>query len=168
MIDYALVILARNPNQDVIDYYIRSFHPIKNFINNMVPGEIFLDSTVNTSRVFTMAYRGTSLDAINQGFSSEPWTIWGMTWIFLGYYGILAICLVGALMQIGLTSIPLLSTKSLVYSRAVYFILIINIGYIMFGIDHWFTAIAHFSLSSCIAIYILRFYDFLGFKNDSK
>ncbi|NDH68723.1 MAG: hypothetical protein EBY22_12630, partial [Gammaproteobacteria bacterium] len=78
LIDYPLVILSKSPDESVIDYYIKSMHPIKNFINNMVPGEIFEESMVNTSRVFTMAYRLTSLEAINQGFMSEPWTIWGM------------------------------------------------------------------------------------------
>jgi hypothetical protein len=89
IIDYPLLIITRPANEGVLDYYIRSLHPIKNFINNIVPGEIFKESLVNTSRIFTMAYRGRSLSAINEGFLSEPWTIWGMAWILAAYGGLI-------------------------------------------------------------------------------
>lgn len=154
VIDYPLVILSKSPDESVIDYYIKSMHPIKNFINNMVPGEIFEESMVNTSRVFTMAYRFTSLQAINQGFMSEPWTIWGMAWIFAKYYGIVLMFIVAFGIQACFNFIGRVSQGFSVYVRTVYFVLAINIGYIMFGIDHWLTALAHFSLS-CLIAYIV-------------
>lgn len=80
IIDYPLLIITRSGNQEVLDHYVRSWHPVKNFINNMVPGEIFKDATVNTSRIFTMVYRDRSLQAISEGYMSEPWTMWGMAW----------------------------------------------------------------------------------------
>lgn len=158
VLDYALVIISKDADKSVIDYYIKSFHPIKNFMNNMVPGEIFEESTVNTSRVFGMAYRGTTLEAINQGFSSEPWTLWGMAWIFANFFGLGLMFLVALVMQVGLGFCRIFSGHA-IFARAVYFIIMINIGYIMFGIDHWLTALAHFSLSCFIAYFIIYLFE---------
>jgi hypothetical protein len=154
LIDYPLVILSKNHDESIINYYIKSIHPIKNFINNMVPGEVFEESMVNTSRVFTMAYRFTSLQEVNEGFMSEPWTVWGMAWIFAEYYGIVLMFILAFGMQASLNYICRVSRRYYIYVNVVYFIVVINIGYIMFGIDHWLTAMAHFSLSFLIA-YIL-------------
>lgn len=164
IIDYALVIISREPDQKVIDYYINSLHPIKNFINNLVPGEIFMESTVNTSRVFTMAYRGTSLNDINLGFLSEPWTVWGMTWILAGYYGIFILFFLSFIFQAALIKVQQLPINNIIFVKTVYFILVINIGYIMFGIDHWMTAIVHFSLASIIALAFIYGFDLLACK----
>jgi len=168
LIDYPLVILSKSPDESVIDYYIKSMHPIKNFINNMVPGEIFEESMVNTSRVFTMAYRLTSLEAINQGFMSEPWTIWGMAWIFAKYYGIVLMFIVAFGLQASFNFISRVSRGYSVYVRTVYFIIAINIGYIMFGIDHWLTALAHFSLSCLIAYIAIWVLGSLGRSGSQK
>lgn len=162
LFDYPIIIISKIPDGVVIDKYITSLHPMRNFINNMVPGEIFEDSMVNTSRVFTMAYRGTSLNAINEGFMSEPWTIWGMSWIFAKYFGIALMFAVSFGMQVGFNYVGRIFRGHAIFVRTVYFIIIINIGYIMFGIDHWLTAIAHFSISCFIAYLILVMFESLG------
>lgn len=151
VIDYPLIVITKPANQKVLDYYIRSWHPVKNFINNMVPGEIFKESMVNTSRVFTMAYRGVSLQAINEGFLSEPWTIWGMAWILAGYGGLVILFSVAFTLQAGYHLLGSGTDDVSKYVRCLYFIIPLNIGYHMFGVDHWLTAVMHFSLACVIA-----------------
>jgi hypothetical protein len=159
IIDYPLIIITRPANEEVLDYYIRSLHPIKNYINNMVPGEIFKESMVNTSRIFTMAYRDRSLSAINEGFLSEPWTIWGMAWILAGYGGLLILFCAAFILQLGYRLLTANVDCTGVYVRCVYFIIPLNIGYHMFGVDHWLTAVTHFSLACVIAYVSMLFVD---------
>lgn len=161
VLDYPLVIISKDPDKPVIDYYIKSFHPIKNFMNNMVPGEIFDESTINTSRVFGMAYRGTTVEEINKGFLSEPWTMWGMAWIFAKYFGLALMFPVALGIQAGIGFCRNFGGHA-VFARAVYFVIMINIGYIMFGIDHWLTALAHFSLSCFIAYLLIYMFEIFG------
>lgn len=151
IIDYPLTIITRPGNQEVLDHYVRSWHPVKNFINNMVPGEIFKDAMVNTSRIFTMAYRDRSLQAISEGYMSEPWTMWGMAWLLAGYGGLAIMFGVAFVLQAGYRLLDVDANGVGAYVRCIYFIIPLNIAYQMFGIDHWLTAVMHFSLASSIA-----------------
>lgn len=161
VVDYPLVIISKTGNEDVLNYYMRSMHPFKNYINNMVPGEIFLDSMVNTSRVFTMAYRGKSLDHINKGYASEPWSLWGLTWILAGYWGLLILTAVSFTLQTGMNYLRGYQNSFGIYIRCLYFLIPLNIAYHMFGVDHWLTAASHIPLAFFIAYFIMRVIDHL-------
>jgi hypothetical protein len=156
IIDYPLIIVAKVADEKVIDHYIRSLHFLKNYANNMVPGEIFPESMVNTSRVFTMAYRGADLKAINEGFLSEPWTAWGLAWLLMGWGGLFLLFATAALIQAAYVEVRRHWRRYYLFGNVVYFILVINIGYLMFGLDHWLTSIFHFSLASLVAIAFLN------------
>lgn len=151
IIDYPLTIITRPGNQTVLDQYVRSWHPVKNFINNMVPGEIFKDSMENTSRIFTMAYRDRSLQAVSENYLSEPWTMWGMAWLLAGYGGLAIMFGVAFVLQTGYRLLDVDTNEVMAYVRCIYFIIPLNIAYHMFGIDHWLTAVMHFSLACFIA-----------------
>lgn len=158
IVDYPLIVLIEPGNQEVIDYYIRSLHPVKNFLNNMVPGEIFKESMVNTSRIFPMAYGGKSLQDISEGYMSEPFTLWGEVWLLAGYFGLLLLGMVAFAVQRGLTFIDQRPAAHWVVVRFVYIMTVLSGVYGMFGIDYWLTSVAHFSLSSLIAwFFISRF-----------
>jgi len=164
LIDYSFVIFLKPPNEEVLDFYIRSSHPFKNFANNLVPGEIFEEAMVNTSRVFPMAYRGRSLDAISKGYLSEPWTIWGMAWILGKYWGGLILFGVAFGIQVLLSVVSNQSKNYAVYVRCIYLMTVVATGYMMFGVDHELTFIAHFSVSCLIACGLLEMFDFIGRK----
>jgi hypothetical protein len=162
LIDYSFTIFSKPPNEEVLNFYIRSSHPLKNFANNLVPGEIFDEAIVNTSRVFPMAYRGHSLDAISKAYMSEPWTIWGMAWILGKYWG--AAILFGAAfgIQALLSMVSKRSGNYAVYVRCVYLVTVISTGYMMFGVDHELSFIAHFSVSCLVACGLLELFDSIG------
>lgn len=155
LIDYPLIIVSRVPNMEVINHYIKSLYPLKNFANNLVPGEIFDDALVNSSRVFTMAYRGASLKAISEGYMSEPWTIWGMAWIWSKYFGIILLFAATFTSQMILCVANRLTGGYSPYIRCIYYIVVINLGYMMFGIDHWLNTIAQFSAACFVAFVTL-------------
>lgn len=164
LIDYSFTIFSKVPNEEVLDSYIRSSHALKNFANNLVPGEIFDEAIVNTSRVFPMAYRGHTFDAISKAYMSEPWTIWGMAWILGKYWGGIILFGVAFGIQALLSVVSGRSRNYAVYVRCVYLVTVISTGYMMFGIDHELSFIAHFSVSCLVACGLLELFDFIGRK----
>lgn len=164
LIDYSFTIFAKTPNEEVLDFYIRSSHPFKNFANNLVPGEIFEDAMINTSRVFVMAYRGRDLDTVNKVYLSEPWTIWGMAWILGKYWGAVILFAAAFGIQASLSIVSGRAGNYAVYVRCVYFVTVITTGYMLFGIDHALTFIAHFSVSCLVACGLLKMFDLIGRK----
>lgn len=162
LIDYSFTIFSKTPNEEVLDSYIRSSYALKNFVNNLVPGEIFDEAIVNTSRIFPMAYRGRSLDAVNKGYMSEPWTIWGLAWILGKYGGVVILFGVAFGIQVLHSVVSALSRNYAVYAKSVYFITVISTGYMMFGIDHELSFVAHFSVSCLVACGLLELFDFIG------
>jgi len=155
IIDYPLIIITRPGNQAVLDQYVKSWHPIKNFINNIVPGEIFKDAMVNTSRIFAMAYRDRSSQVISESYMSEPWTMWGMAWLLAGYGGLGIMFGVAFVLQAGYRLLDVDANGGGAYFRCIYCSIPLNIAYHMFGIDHWLTAVMHFSLACSIAYVIM-------------
>lgn len=157
IIDYPIVVVVNEPNMAVIDHYIKSAHPIKNFLNSMVPSEIFDEAMINTSRVFGMAYGGKTLEDISEGYMSEPFTIWGEAWLLAGFFaGVCLLFLVALLIQAGFNLMDKNQSMERACLRFVY-IMTVALGiYGMFGIDYWLTSVAHFSLASFIAYTFIR------------
>lgn len=124
----------------------------------MVPGEIFEEAMVNTSRVFGMAYGGKSLKDISEGYMSEPFTIWGEAWLLAGYVGIVLLFVAALSVQIGFNFSGQKPAVHLICMRFVYIMTVILGIYGMFGIDYWLTSVAHFSIASLIAYTFLRLF----------
>lgn len=72
LVDYPLVIINREPKQTVIDRYLSLVYSMKKFLNNNVPGDIFPNNDIMSSRVFTMVYRGHTEEHVRSNFLSEP------------------------------------------------------------------------------------------------
>jgi hypothetical protein len=156
-IDYPLTIVAQAPNEEVVDYYIRSPHSIKNFINSIVPGEIFKEATINTSRVYGMAYLEKTVKDISRDYMSEPFTLWGVGWLIAGYWGLPIFFGLACFAQVGLNIAQKGSSVGMIIFRFVYIVTVILGVYGMFGIDYWLTSIAHFSIASFIAYMLIYF-----------
>ncbi len=112
LIYYSLIIFSKTPNEEVVNNYLRSNHAFKQFANNLVPGEIFKDNMISTSRIFPMAYRDVSLDGINSGYMSEPWTIFGLAWILCNYWSVILLFIFGFVVQAVLSFFSRLSSYS--------------------------------------------------------
>ena len=111
-----------------------------------------------------MAYRGRSVEEINKGYMSEPWTIWGMAWILAKYWGVVILFGVAFGIQALFSVVSARSGTYAVYAKCVYFTTVMANGYMMFGIDHELSLIAHFSVSCLVACGLLGLFDFIGKK----
>lgn len=152
LVDYPLVILSRPPRQEVVDRYLSVDHSLKNFANNMVLGTPFPENDVMSSRIFTMAFRDFGEDHVRSAFLSEPWTLWGFSFLKGGYVGgLLIIFLIAALIQLLWVLLRRFVAPSVYpYAATAFLFVPVMSGMLQFfGLDHWLTITAHFSLSLC-------------------
>lgn len=158
LVDYPIIIVARPADSAVIDKYLKSPHALQNFANNMVPGELFPDSDVMTSRVFTMAFRGYSEAHVRSNFLSEPWTLWGFSWLVGGGMigGTLIIVFLSSIIQAGYNLLGRVTGPAIApYAATAYLIMPVASGLLqLFGVDHWLTITAHFAISMSVGILI--------------
>lgn len=146
VIDYPLIIVNRTPDPAVIEKYLTLDYALRNYANNMVPGELFPDHDVMTSRVFTMAYRAAPESHIRTAFLSEPWTSWGFAWIKGGAFGGLAIlAALAAVAQYGYRAIGHYLPASIApYALTTWLFVVTGNGPLqLFGLDHWLTVASH-------------------------
>ncbi|WP_338271570.1 hypothetical protein [Roseicyclus marinus] len=154
VIDYPLIIVNRPPDQEVIDRYLSLGYALRNYANNMVPGELFPDNDVMTSRVFTMAYRGATESHIRQAFLSEPWTSWGYAWIKGGAIGgLFILAALAAVSQFGYRLMgQILPSAVAPYVLTTWlFVGSLNGPLQLFGIDHWLTVASHVFMALTVA-----------------
>lgn len=153
LIDYPLQIINRPADPHVISKYMSPLYSLKNFANNMVPGELFPGYDIMTSRVFTMAYRGYDEAHVRTAFLSEPWTSWGYAWLLGGAVGGLALmALMAAVVQGGYLLVQRLVGQMFApYAATAWLFLVTTSGLLqLFGLDHWLTICAHFSIALSI------------------
>lgn len=158
LIDYPLTIVTREGNKTIIDDYIRSLYPIKNFINSLVPGEIFKEAIINTSRVFGMIYLDKSPKDIAENYISEPFTLWGLAWLIAGFLGISLMFGVAVFIQVGFNFVEKKPSIDGISLRFLYIMIAILGVYGLFGLDSWLTSVVHFSTASFIAFVFIRFF----------
>lgn len=155
LVDYPIQIVSREPDPAVIDKYLAVSYSLKNFINNLVPGEIFPDHDIMTSRVFNMAYRGYGEEHVRRYFLSEPWTLWGYSWLKgHGAVGGLAVILgLAFIMQAGYMLLCRFGGVAAPYAAVTYLFLPLVGGFLqLFGLDHWLTITAHFALALMLMV----------------
>lgn len=154
VIDYPLIIVNQVPDQAVINRYLSIGYALRNYANNMVPGELFPENDVMTSRVFTMAYRGAPEAHIRQAFLSEPWTSWGYAWIKGGAIGgLFILAALAAVSQFGYRVLgQILPPAVAPYALTTWlFVVSLNGPLQLFGIDHWLTVASHVFMALMIA-----------------
>lgn len=155
VIDYPLIIVNKTPNQAVIDKHLSVGYALRNYANNMVPGELFPAHDVMSSRVFTMAYRGAPESHIRKAFLSEPWTSWGYAWVKGGAIGGLAIlAALAAISQFGYRTLGQILPASVApYALTTWlFVVTLNGPLQLFGIDHLLTVASHVFMALTTAL----------------
>lgn len=158
VVDYPLIIVNRPPDHDVINSYLSIGHSLRNYANNMVPGELFPDYDVMSSRVFTMAYRGYPESHIRQIFLSEPWTSWGYAWVKGGPIGgLFILATLTAISQIGYRFLGNIFPPSVApYALTTWlFVVTLNGPVQLFGIDHWLTVASHVFMSLTTSMFFV-------------
>lgn len=92
VIDYGILIVTQQANPAAKDRYANISYITKSVINT-VPGVVYPEAQLNTSRAVTVLYRGEKEGRLLGGkmsMFSEFYTIWGVAFLFVGWWGGLA------------------------------------------------------------------------------
>jgi hypothetical protein len=170
LVDYPIVIVNRTPDLSTVDRYLAVSYGLKNFVNNLVPGEVFSGYDIMTSRIFNMAYRGYSEQHIRSYFLSEPWTLWGYSWLKGGFIGGIALIFsMSIAMQIGYELVKYAGTWVSYYGAVTYLFIPVIGGFLQFfGLDHAMTVTAHFTLALAAMFIIAVVIEWVSDKTRKK
>ena len=157
MLDYVIEILSGRGNRDAMNKYMNIEYSMKSFLNNAVLGTPFPDADIMTSRIIPIVYRGASEAEVKEKFLSEAWTIWGLVYVFFGWWGGLgAIFILALLMQIGFLAILRFCGRWKYYVATYYLFGSSVAGFFLnSGFDHWLTIVFYFFLSSATTFALL-------------
>ena len=158
LFDYVVIIKNFEKDEKKAAKYFRSTYAIQNFINNIVPGEIFLDATIKTNRLFSYLYRGFGLDEIQEYFQSEPFTIYGLSLLMGNQFNLLIVFSFAFIFRAMFSIIPdsnNVTNTSFNFFYIIFWALMLS----SFGMDNFLTVAAHSSASLCFMIalfYVLK------------
>lgn len=96
-IDYPIGIVAVKPNDTFKSEYINFQYVLKNITNNVLLGVPYPEAQLMTNNMFPLLYRNFNVEHIKENFLSEPFTIWGLSFIFFGYFGGLLFLLISSI-----------------------------------------------------------------------
>lgn len=145
VLDYPIGILSMTGDKASIDKYMSFEHIGKNIYNNIVLGTPYPEATEMTNNMMPIIYRGFNLKHIKENFLSEPWTLWGIGYIYFGYFGgLIFICFFSFFTQSVYNFIPRVTGHLQVTFKA--FFLWIYLGacfYFIMGFDHAFVVLVY-------------------------
>ncbi len=95
VIDYAIGIVTMKPDPAVKETYINYSYPLKNLANNLIIGVPYPEAEKMTNNLMPMLYRNLPLQHVLDNFVSEPYTIWGLAYLYYGYVGGLIFIFIG-------------------------------------------------------------------------
>lgn len=94
VLDYAILVITQPADNQCLTRFMNVQYVLMNVANSLAPGEVFPEAKINTSRVFSVCYRGMSFnELLTSGYNSEFWTIWGLGFLMFGWWGGLAFLL---------------------------------------------------------------------------
>lgn len=158
-LDYVVHILSGKGGSDELSEYMNLQYAAKNFLNSAVIGTPFPEAEISTSRVMPIVFRGKSVRHVRENYLSETWTIWGLSYVMMGWWGgVVGMLVFGAAMQMGLEGIRMLCGGYKNYGVS-YYLFGSYVAFLSMGIDHWLTAMLYFSLSSVTTIVLMLLLD---------
>jgi len=139
VIDYEISILSIPPDQKAKIEFINIRYITKSIINTLVPGVVFKDASISTSRLIAILYRGFSLDYVkSNGYFSEFYTPWGIFFLLFGWWGGLVGLFICGFLIHSIYLLILYCSKTLnVYLGGLYLLIVPSLFYGCSGIDHW-------------------------------
>lgn len=86
-IDYAVLVLTQEANTAMLAKYMNVEYLAKSIANN-APGTPFPEAELSTSRVLNIVYRGFTEEYVKtHGYEAQIWTMWGLSYSLLGWWG---------------------------------------------------------------------------------
>ncbi len=162
VLDYPILILTQPGDPEAKAKYLNLQYPLKNIANLLVPGTVFPEAQLSTSRVIDVIYRGGDEVGMYERYFSEFWTLWGLAYAYFGYLGgLFVILFLGFIIHSLYASIIMLFSGMLQFYLRIWLLLYVTMGIIgNGGIDSAFWSL-FIGLLQFVTLYI-----FVSFLND--
>lgn len=166
IIDYPIAIITQQGNQEKMEKYMNLTYSIKNIINFLVPGTIYYEAEIMTSRVIGIIYRGAPDVSMYSGYFSEYWTLWGLSYVYYGWTGgLIAIFLIGFFIHIAYSAIIIPFPNLYGFFLRLWFLYFVPMGiYGNMGIDSAFSTMLVMFLQTTMLYYIIQILSILKFR----
>ena len=163
VIDNAIIILSINAEPRAKAKYMTMSYAGKNIANLLLPGVLFEDAEINTSRVIPVLYRAFSDDYLNVGgYSSDFYTPWGVFFLVFGWWKGWFMLLVTAMsVHLMYSLVMRFGGKFRYYIGASYLLSVAYLFFANMGIDHWIASSAIILGSGVIAIILFEIGEFI-------
>jgi len=138
-LDYAILVTTQMPAKGCVARFMNLEYESKNIVNSVVPGMIFPEAQLNTSRVVSVCYRGMTVSEIfASGYHSEFWTIWGLALVMFGWWGGLIFLMVSGVLLHSMYAVVWKFFPSMVrpYYATLYVFLLPWLVIFTMGLDH--------------------------------
>ena len=141
-IDYPIGHVAVRPNDTFKSEYINFQYVLKNIVNNVLIGVPYPEAQLMTSNMFPLLYRNFNMEHVKENFLSEPFTIWGLSFIHFGYFdGLLFLLISSIFLQILYLYISHKSGRfieggSYIFKGYFLWMIVLSAYYNSFGFDH--------------------------------
>jgi len=158
VVDYAILIVTQEGDPDAKERYMNFRYPAMIIVNQLVPGAVFPEAKVMTSRVVDVIYRGGDEVGTYERHFSEYWTIWGLSYVYFGWPGgLVAILFVGFFVHCLYALIVKLSPVGYQPYLGLWLLCYVTMGVIgNMGFDNSFTTIL-FGLLQFTVLYFCLF-----------
>ncbi|MEN6374935.1 MAG: hypothetical protein ABFD75_09165 [Smithella sp.] len=136
VLDYAILVVTQSANTECKKRIMTIDYTFKSLINS-VPGTPFPEAELNTSRLVSALFRPETPESYLKvsGYHSEPYTAWGLSFLFFGWWGgLLALGIVGAVL-VALQDISRIGQWN-IYRKALFFWIMPSIVILSMGVDH--------------------------------
>jgi hypothetical protein len=154
IVDYAVEIVSRPGDRNVLDHYMTVRYAVKNFANNLVIGTPYPESEIMTSRVIPMAYRGCNEAWVRSAVQTSPWTAWGLSYVLFGWWGgLAALGVAGYLVQLGVVGLRRWSGPAAGAFVGAFFFLFVYAAVLQTGgLDASATVSCYLMLATCVTV----------------
>lgn len=158
VIDYAILLPFVPYDSSKMNYFINSKYIAKSTVNTFLPGNVFSEAPLITSRAINAIYRGYSIDFIQKnGYFSEYWTSPALLFLLFGFFSIPLHFALGFLMEYFYLA---LENSSLMFNQhycALYLFLLPFFTFFTMGIEHTFLTLTVILIQFFLFFFIISF-----------
>lgn len=156
IVNYTVVVLSQLGDLDAKARYMNVEYAIKNIINYCVPGSMFPEAELGTSRVMAIIYRGFTEEYVrSHGYFSEIWTAWGLSYVLFAWWGgLFSLFVAGFVIHAGYVFMLQSSGKFSSYLVSWYLFLVPPLFYASGGLDHYMTTVLVYFLQAGVILFV--------------
>ncbi len=163
LIDNAIIILSIDAEPQAKSKYMNMSYAGKNIANLLLPGVVFKDAEVNTSRVIPVLYRAFSDDYLKAGgYASDFYTPWGIFFLIFGWWkGWFMLLLAATGVQLTYFFMMRFGGKFRYHMGSLCLFSVSNLFFANMGMDHWISNSVTMLGTGVIALILLELGEFI-------